>query len=168
MKKLLVIAVASCSLLTVFSCKSKEDNYRNAYDDARLLEQAEGNGQQSAPVDIAPVVSTTTASATTAEEVDETYRTERVVLSTGNEGSLKAFSVVCGSFSSKSNADNLRATLIDEGYNAIVVQNPETGMYRVICASYDNRTDAAQARAQFKANHPGNSDFQRAWLLYNR
>lgn len=164
MKKLFIIAIAACTLV---ACKSKEDVYRNAYDNARQSELAEGDGQQSTPVDIAPVVSTTTASAST-QNVDDSYRTERVVLSSGTEGSLKAFSVVCGSFSSKSNADNLRATLIDEGYNAIVVQNPETNMYRVICASYDNKMDAAQARAQFKASHPNNTDFQKAWLLYNR
>ncbi len=166
MKKLLIVAVAFGVAFSFSSCKSKEDMYKEAYNAARQSELTDGDGQQSVPVDIAPVVSTTTAQSETA--VDNSYRTERVVLAEGTEGSLKAFSVVCGSFSSKTNADNLRATLIDEGYNAIVVQNPETQMYRVICASYDNREDAAQARARFKANHQNNSDFQRAWLLYNK
>jgi hypothetical protein len=41
-------------------------------------------------------------------------------------------------------------------------------MYRVICASFDTKEEAAASRAQFKAAHPNNSDFQKAWLLYNK
>lgn len=166
MRKLFVFAIALCSIAAFTSCKTtKESAYKTAYDQARQAELAEGQAQQSESVEIAPVSSSTT---TTTVKVDDSYRTEKVVLSSGSEGSLKAFSVVCGSFSSKANADGLRSSLIDEGYNAIVVQNPETGMYRVVCASFDSREAAAEARAQFKAEHPQNSDFQKAWLLYNK
>lgn len=162
MKKIFVIALAICSVFAVSSCKSTKDSaYQEAYDEARF---AEGQGQQSDAVEIAPVASSTTNAA----EEDATYRTEKVVLASGNEGSLKAFSVVCGSFSTKSNADNLRNSLVKEGYSAIVVQNPATGMYRVVCASFDTKEEAAASRAQFKASHPRNSDFQKAWLLYNK
>lgn len=166
MRKFFVFAIALCSLVAFNSCKTtKESAYKTAYDQARQAELAEGQGQQSASVEIAPVVSSTKKENVV---IDDSYRTEKVVLSTGAEGSLKAFSVVCGSFSSKSNADNLRSSLVEEGYNAIVVQNPDTGMYRVICSSFDTREAAAEARAQFKADHPQNSDFQKAWLLYNK
>lgn len=166
MRKLLVFAIALCSIAAFTSCKTtNESAYKAAYDQARQEELAGGQTQQSVPEEIAPVASSTKKEAV---NVDESYRTEKVVLSSGAEGSLKAFSVVCGSFSSKSNADNLRASLIDEGYSAIVVQNPDTGMYRVVCASFDNKAAAAEARAQFKADHPQNSDFQKAWLLYNK
>ena len=162
MKKIFVIALAICSVFAVSSCKSsKESAYKDAYEQARL---AEGQGQQSDAVEIAPVASSTVKNV--AE--DTTYRTEKVVLASGNEGSLKAFSVVCGSFSTKANADKLRGSLLDEGYSAIVVQNPETGMYRVVCASFDTKEEAATSRAKFKAAHPNNSDFQKAWLLYNK
>jgi hypothetical protein len=94
--------------------------------------------------------------------------TEKVVLSSGAEGSLKAFSVVCGSYSRKEGAENIRQSLVDEGYSAIVVQNPATGLYRVVCASCDTKEEAAVARDKFKAAHLGNSDYQKAWLLYNK
>ena len=162
MKKVLFVAVALCSMFVFDSCKSKEDLYKTAYDSAR--QEEEGQGQQSDFVEIAPVQSTTPE----IKDVDQSYRTEKVVLSEGAEGSLKAYSVVCGSFGVKANADKLRSSLLNEGYSAIVVQNPATGMYRVVCASYDSRQEAAQARAQFKAEHPDNSDFQKAWLLYNK
>ena len=108
------------------------------------------------------------ASSTANQDVDTTYRTEKVVLSSGAEGSLKAFSVVCGSYSRKEGAENIRQTLVIEGYNAIVVQIPSTGLYRVVCASCDTKEEAAVARDKFKAAHQGNGDFQKAWLLYNK
>ncbi len=166
MKKFMVfglgLAVAAASIT---SCKSsKESAYKAAYDQAKQQELVQGQAQASEPIEIAPVTSNTTA----APVVDTSYREEKVVLSTGEEGALKAYSVVCGSYASKTNAEALQGNLISEGYKAIVVQNPTTGMYRVVCASYDDRQKAAEARAQFKAEHPGNADFQKAWLLYNK
>ena len=162
MKKLFVFSLAVCSLFAFASCKSSKSEYKKLYDTAQERETAEGQGQASEPIEIAPVTSSTTPKA------DATYRSEKVVLATGAAGSLKAFSVVCGSFSSKTNADALRQKLVGEGYNALVVQNPTTGMYRVVCASYDDKQQAADARESFKANHPGDADFQKAWLLYNK
>lgn len=162
MKKLFVIAIAACVAFSFTSCKSSKDAYKTAYDEARQAELAEGNGQESEAVEIAPVASSTTG------PVDTTYRTEKVVLSSGAEGSLKAFSVVCGSYSRKEGAENVRQSLVDEGYSAIVVQNPATGLYRVVCASCDTKEEAAVARDKFKADHPRNNDYQKAWLLYNK
>lgn len=167
MKKSFVLVLAVCSVFALVSCKSKQAEFENAYDDIRGSEL--DSSQESDAIDIAPVASSTVKEEVKEEvEVDDSYRTEKVVVAEGAEGQLKAFSVVCGSFSVKPNADKLRASLIEEGYDAIVVQNPATGMYRVICASYDSRQQAAEARAQFKADHPNDSDFQKAWLLYNK
>ena len=163
MKKLFVIAIAASLAFSFTSCKSSKDSaYKTAYDEARQAELAEGSGQQSEAVEIAPVAQAEKT------EVDTSYRTEKVVLSSGAEGSLKAFSVVCGSYSRKEGAENIRQSLVGEGYNAIVVQNPETGLYRVVCASCDTKEEAAVARDKFKAAHAGNSDYQKAWLLYNK
>lgn len=166
MKKLFVIAFAACVAFSFTSCKSSKNSaYKTAYDEARQSELAEGDAQMSEAVDIAPVASSTNAAKT---DVDTTYRTEKVVLSSGTEGSLKAFSVVCGSYSRKEGAENIRQALVDEGYNAIVVQNPSSGLYRVVCASCDTKEEAAVIRDKFKADHPRNNDYQKAWLLYNK
>lgn len=163
MKKLFVIAIAASLAFSFTSCKSSKNSaYKTAYDEARQAELAEGDGQQSEAVEIAPVASTAKS------DIDTSYRTEKVVLSSGAEGSLKAFSVVCGSYSRKEGAENIRQSLVDEGYNAIVVQNPATGLYRVVCASHDTKEEAAVARDKFKAAHTGNADYQKAWLLYNK
>ena len=113
------------------------------------------------PVVAAPV---TTAPAAAPVSVG-TVREEKVQLVSG--AGLKAYNVVCGSFGVKANADGLKAKLDGEGYNAKVVYNAERNMYRVVAASYDDRVQAAQARDDFKAKHPNNADFQKAWLLYN-
>lgn len=166
MKKFFVIAFAACVAFSFTSCKSTKDNaYKTAYDESRQAELAEGNGQESEAVEIAPVASSTN---NTKQDIDTTFRTEKVVLSSGAEGSLKAFSVVCGSYSKKEGAEGVRQSLVDEGYNAIVVQNPASGLYRVVCASCDTKEEAALARDKFKAEHPRNNDYQKAWLLYNK
>lgn len=165
MKKSFVIVLAVCSVFAFVSCKSKQSQLDKTYDEAVQKELADG--QESDAIDIAPVASSTVDNGKK-EVVDDSYRTEKVVAADGAEGQLKAYSVVCGSFSVKPNAENLRASLIEEGYDAFIVQNPKTGMYRVVCASYDSRQKAAEARAQFKADHPSNRDFQAAWLLYNK
>ena len=163
MKKIFMLALGLCMVMAFSSCKSKKESaYKTAYDQAKQQELVQGESQASDPIEIAPVTSSTTPKA------DATYRSEKVILASGAAGSLKAFSVVCGSFSSKTNADALRQKLIGEGYNALVVQNPVTSMYRVVCASYDDKQQAADAREAFKANHPGDADFQKAWLLYNK
>ena len=77
-----------------------------------------------------------------------------------NGGTLKAFNVVCGSFSNVDNANNLRNTLVGKGYSAQVAQNPETGMYRVIAASFDDRASAIASRDQLRGTYPD------AWILY--
>lgn len=173
MKKFLVLGFTLCMAFAFTSCKStKESQFKAAYDQAKQQELAQGSAQEVEPIEIAPVSTTTgvssVSSSVSAAPVDVTYRQEKVVLATGEEGSLKAFSVVCGSFQSKTNAETLRNSLVNEGYKALVVQNPATGMYRVVCASYDDKTRAAEAREQFKANHPNDADFQKAWLLYNK
>ena len=166
MKKVLILSIAMCSLFAFTSCKStKESAYKKAYDSARMAEMEEGQGQENEPIEIAPVVSSTKK---IVADGDTSFRTESVVIASGSESALKAFSVVCGSFSSKSNADNLRNSLVDEGYAAIVVKNSDTGTYRVICASFDTKEEAAESRAKFKAAHPQISDFQKALLLYNK
>jgi hypothetical protein len=79
---------------------------------------------------------------------------------------LKAYSVVCGSFGVKANAEGLKQYLDGQGYNAKVVYNAERNTYRVIASSYDDRAEATQAKEEFKAKYPNRDDFQKAWLLY--
>ena len=166
MKKFVVLGLGLCMALAFTSCKSSESAYKKAYEKAKQQELAESAVAEEAPA-AAPVVAApvTTAPAAAAPVAVGTVREEKVQLVSGD--GLKAYSVVCGSFGVKANADGLKSKLDAEGYSAKVVFNAERNMYRVVAASYDDRMQAAQARDDFKAKHPNNADFQKAWLLYN-
>ena len=160
MKKKLMMGLALVAALSFVSCKSSESTYKKAYEKAKAQEMARTTTTdqvETAPVTVTPVV-TTTPVTTTPEANTENDRQERLTVMNG--GTLKAFNVVCGSFSSVDNANNLRNTLVSKGYSAQVAQNPETGMYRVIAASFDDRATAVQSRDQLRGTYPD------AWLLY--
>jgi len=153
MKKIILSCMAIATTFVMFSCKSSESNYRAAYEKAKAQEMVEQ--QTSEPVSVQPVV-TVQSTPTTVD--NSTVRSER--LNVMNGGSLKAYNVVCGSFKSVDNANNLRNTLVNSGYPAQVAQNPETGMYRVIASSFENKSDAAASRDKLRAT------YKDAWLLY--
>ena len=167
MKKLIVLSMGLCMALAFTSCKSSESAYKKAYEKAKQQELAEAPVAEEAPA-AAPVVAAPVAAAPATPVAVGTVREEKVQLVSG-EG-LRAYSVVCGSFGVKANADGLKAKLDADGYNAKVVFNAAAnngqGMYRVIVSSYDDRMQAAQARDDFKAKYYNNAEFQKSWLLY--
>ena len=153
-----------CISLSFTSCKSSESAYKKAYEKAKQQELASAPAEETVatPVTASPAVSAP-AQSSPAVNVG-TVREEKVQLVSGD--GLKAYSVVCGSFGVKANAEGLKQKLDGEGYSAKVGYNAERNMYRVVVASYDDRIQAALARDDFKAKHPENADFQKAWLLY--
>ena len=164
MKKLAVLGMGLCVALAFTSCKSSESAYKKAYEKAKQQELAEAPAAEEVEAVAAPVVAAPVAAAQAAPVEVGTIREEKVQLVSGAD--LKAFSVVCGSFGVKANADGLKSKLDADGYNAKVVFTADKNMYRVIVASYDDRVQAAQARDNFKAKYASNPDFQKAWLLY--
>ena len=163
MKKLLVWGMGLCLVLAFTSCKSSESAYKKAYEKAKQQELAEASAAEEAPA-AAPVVAAPVATTQAAPVEVGTVREEKVQLVSG--AGLKAYSVVCGSFGVKANADGLKSKLDADGYNAKVVFNADRNMYRVIVSSFDDRVQAAQARDNFKAKYASNPDFQKSWLLY--
>lgn len=163
MKKYLMLGAGLCLAVMITSCKSSESAYKKAYEKAKQQELAQP--QVNEAVEVAPVVSAPVVSAPQPSNVSNaTVREEKVSMVSG-EG-IKNYSVVCGSFGVKANAEGLKDFLDKEGYNAQIVYNPERQMYRVVAATYDDKATAAQARDEFKAKYPSRSDFQGSWLLY--
>ena len=155
MKKLAVLGMGVCMVLAFSSCKSSESAYKKAYEKAKQQELAEP--QTTAPVEeVAPVVSAPVEAKVVESAPVGTIRQEKVTVVSGVEG-LKDYSVVCGSFGVKANAENL---------NAVIAFNADAAMYRVIVSTYADRNSAASARDAFKAKYPNRQDFQGAWLLY--
>ncbi|MCQ2113010.1 MAG: SPOR domain-containing protein [Bacteroidaceae bacterium] len=159
MKRNLILGLAIVSALAFVSCKSTESSYKKAYEKAKAQEQTQ---QQTAePIQVTPVVTpvqTVTPVQAAPAEDNSGLRSER--LTAMNGGAIKAYNVVCGSFKSLDNANNLCSTLKNKGYAAVVAQNPETGMYRVIATSSDTKSDAVSTRDKLRGTYPD------AWLLY--
>lgn len=163
MKKLAVLGMGVCIVLAFSSCKSSESAYKKAYEKAKQQELAEP--QTTAPVEeVAPVV-TAPVEAKVVESAPAGMRQEKLTVVSGVDG-LKAYSVVCGSFGVKANAESLKNFLDAAGYDAVIAFNAEAAMYRVIVNTFDDRASAAAARDAFKAKYPNRKDFQGAWLLY--
>ena len=157
MKRNLILSMAILAAFALVSCKSTESSYKKAYDKAKQQEQAQ---QVNTPVQVTPVVTpvqTVTPVTTTQPEDNSDLRTENLK---AVSGTLKAYNVVCGSFRSLDNANNLCSTLKNKGYSAIIAQNPATGMYRVIATSTDTKSDAVSSRDKLRSTYPD------AWVLY--
>ena len=161
MKKIVVMGMALCTALAFSSCKSSESAYKKAYEKAKQQELAEASAATEAPVE-APAVETAPAPAPVVSTAP--VREEKVELVSGD--GLKAYSVVCGSFGVKANAEGLKDWLDAQGYQATIAFNADKAMYRVIVSSFADKAAAADARDAFKAKYPNRSDFQGAWLLY--
>lgn len=161
MKKVVVLGMGVCVALAFASCKSSESAYKKAYEKAKQQELTEP--QVEAPVEVTPVVSAPVATKKASDSAG--VRQEKVTVVSGVDG-LKDYSIVCGSFGLKANAEGLKDFLDSEGYNATIAFNAESAMYRVIVNTFADRSEAAQARDTFKAKYPSRKDFQGAWLLY--
>lgn len=161
MRKLIVFGMSMCVVFAFTSCKSSESAYKKAYEQAK---QQELVTETPLPQEVTPVVSapveTQTPSSTPA-----TVRQEKVTVVSGSD-TLKEYSVVCGSFGVKANAEGLKDFLTAEGYVPTIAYNSDAAMYRVIVSSYSDRESAARARDTFKAKYPNRQDFQGSWLLY--
>lgn len=140
-----------CTVALVFSgCKAKQSAYQQVYEAA----QSRSTVYQ-APT--APPPATTTISVSSAEET--TFQAEKVTAVDGL--SIKQYSVVIGSFLSKTNAESLKSRMQKYGYTPVLAQN-EKGMYRVLVATFDDKSDAYTQRDAIKERYPELND---AWLL---
>ena len=150
MKKNLLMVLSVAFLLGMGACKPKQSAYKAAYEKAQEKEIVEEVAEP-APAKPAPARPVERAS-------NAKVTSERV---TAVSGTLKAYNVVVGSVTMKTNALGLKEKLQEAGYEAVVAQNAK-GMYRVIAASYDDRASAEEMRDSLR------SEFPDAWLLLNQ
>ena len=162
MKKSVYFGLSLIMAFGLFSCKTTQNSYKQAYEKA--VQNDVVKSEVSEHVVEAPVQPVQTVQ--TEDIASVPVREEKVTLVTGDN--IKAYSVVCGSFSLKTNADGVRERLVSDGYPAVVVLNEAGRTYRVICDSFDSKEAAVKARNAFKAKYPDNRDFQAAWILYTK
>jgi len=125
MRKTTVLCLIAGTLFSLSACKSSQNAYKEAY------EKAVSNDEPKAVIE-EPV---TQNEAPTAEDVTNiSVREEKVSVVSGDQ-EIKAYGIVCGSFSLRANADALRDRLVKDGYQAVVVVNEAGKTFRVVCAS---------------------------------
>lgn len=144
--RLLLVTFISLSL---FSCKSKQ-----------LVSEIKGANVPATT----EVVSQAAPTQVKVAEQPEITRSESFKLAAGETNTAamtKKYHVQVGAFSNHNNAINLRAKLVNEGNNALVVEN-ENGMLRVIISSYDEYSEARAKIDQIKGTYPD------AWVLVQK
>ncbi|MBO4724829.1 MAG: SPOR domain-containing protein [Bacteroidaceae bacterium] len=156
MKRTVYLLIAG-TVLSLSACKSSQNAYKEAYEKA-VADEPKAVIEEPVAQNEAPK----------AEDVTNISVREEKVSVVSGEQEIKAFGIVCGSFSLKANADALRERLVGDGYQAVVVVNEAGKTYRVVCASYDTKEEAVAERTKFKARYPDNQDFQSAWILYRK
>lgn len=159
MRKVFTWVMAAGLLLSFGACKSKQSAYRAAYERAKPKEvvSAVEEVEEEEPVMKTP----------TAKHSGAAVTTEKVTaVNSADASSLKKYSVVIGSFINKTNATALRDQMMEKGFSAFLAQN-EKGMYRVIVASYPDKSQAAEERDRIKAKYASVKLYQDAWLLEN-
>lgn len=160
MNKIWLFGASICMVLAFGSCKPKQSAYKAAY------EQAKEKESTTAPVEMVEqeeVVEEVVAPVSKPRTSNVATRSERINAAQGEDASrLKRYSVVVGSFKNKTNAYALKERMQNDGYNAVLGEN-EQGMLRVIVASYDDKSVAADSRDEIKQKYAPN--FQDAWLL---
>lgn len=162
MRKSMVLCAGLCVAVAFTSCKSSESAYKKRYEKAQALHASQQTepSQNEVPV-VAPLEEKTSTQTTVIDNSDNVaVRSESVTLVDGS--GLKDYSVVVGSFSVKANAESLQGRLKNAGYNAQIVLNPSINFYRVVSATFDSKSEAVQARDQFRNNYPD------AWLLFKK
>lgn len=166
-KTLATLALAALVAFGLSSCKSKESLYKKAYEKAQAQNTTTTPVvEEPATVNVTPVApattTTTTTTTTPATPSQDNVRVQQESVQVVDGAGLKAYSVVCGSFSLKANAEGLQKTLKDKGYQAQIVLNPERKLYRVVASTHEAKSDAIATRNQLRATYPD------AWLLYKK
>ena len=167
MKKTTTYAAVALSLIfavSLSSCKSNESLYKKAYEKAQAMNQGKEQQvtEEPATINVTPVQQETTSTTTTTKTTtttDSNVRVSQENVQVVDGAGLKAYSVVCGSFSLQANAVGLQQKLKQNGYSAQIALNPERKLYRVIVSTHDTKDQAIQSRNTLRATYPD------AWLL---
>lgn len=153
MKKIIVLSGAVAILFAMSGCKSSESAYKKAWEKAQQEQTTTETEQETTEVEVTPITSSQPAEDMSAVSV----QTENVTVVSGS--GLKAYSVVCGSFSLKTNAEGLQSRLSAAGYNAQLAYNADKNMYRVVASTFDDKPSAVESRNILRATYPD------AWIL---
>lgn len=150
MKKTLYFVLTACVVIAA-GCKSKQS----------ITEIPQGAFTEATSTPVEPVKTVEPTPPIVETPVVEETRAESFEVVAGEVAVEAKFFVVVGSFKNATNAENLRNTLLSEGYTALTVLN-ESQMLRVIIATYNDYKSAQAGRNRAKGR------FSDAWILVQK
>lgn len=155
MRRIIVLSISAAVAFAFTGCKSSESAYKKAWEKAQQEQVTTETEEEpeTTEVEVTPISTSQPTEDTSAVSV----QTESVTVVSGS--GLKAYSVVCGSFSLKANAEGLQTRLSGAGYNAQLAYNAEKNMYRVVASTFDDKPSAVQSRDVLRSTYPD------AWIL---
>ncbi|MBR2101291.1 MAG: SPOR domain-containing protein [Prevotella sp.] len=162
MKKYILVCASLAVALAFTSCGSKESAYRKAYEKAKAQEAAQTmqTTTETQPV-VAPVTTTPGTETIVTDNYDNVSVTPETITVVDGAG-LKKYSVVVGSFASKTNAENFCQQVRNAGYPAQIAYNSGNQKYRVVATTFDDKASAVRSRDSLSSQYKG------AWLLFNQ
>lgn len=154
MKNLIFMAMAVLAVCTIHSCKTNEDNYRQAYEKVKEREA------EKMPLD-STIYAEIRKQAHQAQEAlagdSVSIRHERVAVTEGRNppvGTLRIYNVTAGCFKQKFHANSLRQRMIAGGYpESFIIQNLEP-LYYVVVLSTDSPEEAVETLRGLEAESP--------------
>lgn len=163
MKKLIFISFVAVVAFGMTSCKPKQTALKNAFLNAKEKEIVTQTNADEPVKTVQQVQKSQTPDVTVKRSTPPVVQKERITaVSTSDASGLKNFSVVIGSFMTKTNAISLKESMEGEGYRVILAQNDKQ-MYRVIIASFVTKEEASSERDRIKTKYTPR--FDDIWLL---
>jgi cell division protein FtsN len=158
MNNLISISIILAAIIGFTSCKPKESAYKSVYEAAKERELAENKNTETVSKPAYPTYNPNSDAPVKVEKINP--------VNASDASHLKTYSVVVASLSVKPNADILKSKIEKDGYKVILAQN-ESGLYRVIVASYNDKSQAAAERDQIKKDYFSKGDSEYLMKTYN-
>ena len=153
MNRIFGFCFALSLIAALASCKPKQSAYQSVYEAAKEREITQNESATSTTGTSTTVSSQPVYPVYNYEPTQETVRTEKITpVYSSDANGLKAYSVVIASLSVKPNAEALKALMEQEGYHIILAQN-DSGMYRVIIGSYDDKSTAVAEKNRIESKY---------------
>ncbi len=139
--KIKLCLISAIVLLMLASCKTSEVNYRAAYD---IAKQKSMDGVDADTYEKLQRESMPTKIVADGDTLRMMRASVNVAKYDGNDGVLlKRYNVVVAQFRQIFNAKAMMGRLKNQGYNAIVLQNPDPS-YFVVAGSLDSKDEATK------------------------
>lgn len=148
------LILAAAALMGLSSCKTSEENYRQAYEKAIEGRNAENALDSTIYGKARREIQRATAKASDGSDIEVRRQLVKVTKDGGGiRENLHRYCVVVGQFKQHFNASSLRNRLVDAGYPGAFLVETSEPYYYVVLGSYDTISPAISSLEEFKGKN---------------